>query len=361
MWRLVLTVTLLCCGSEASVTCRDENNGEVDWFILYKVPTQARKLTGLEYLYIDSSRELTFPHINAPDGVLANTLRPLFSPVRSMPPNFGFINYNDQPPGSQAHHTFGHSKGVVMVEKDGTGVWLLHSTPQFPFRRDQNMFWPNSGNKNAQTFICVTFPYNQFVQIGTHLRDIRAFPFDYDVPLDFDDALQQVVNWEQKTPPPPPPPKFNELTARGGWKFYSIAKSTKDVENSVEGDLYITIAQKIQSDLKVQTWGCQKDRAKSYCGGGHTVYNIDSIKTKLGNWNPKSDHSKWCVSTDQNKPLTCIADVNRAESQSERRGGALCMKDDRITMIFQSFIKSTEGCSGPVEMDFECDSDTEAE
>lgn len=31
MWRLVLAVGLLCWAAEASVSCRNENNGPVDW------------------------------------------------------------------------------------------------------------------------------------------------------------------------------------------------------------------------------------------------------------------------------------------------------------------------------------------
>ncbi|KAK2863495.1 hypothetical protein Q5P01_003028 [Channa striata] len=381
MWRLVLIVTLLRCSSEPSVTCRDENNGEVDWFIIYKAPTQAKKLTGLEYFYTDSARRSEYidnskakktKFINDAEGVLANTLRHLFIPVRKMRENFGFISYSDQPPGSQSHKEFGHSKGVVMVEKNNTGVWLLHSTPQFPFRRDQNKFWPKSGNLKAQTFICITFNYSQFEQIGTHLLDIRAFPFDHDVPLDFHDTLQQVVKWEQITPPPPPRANFKELTSRRGQKFYSIAKNVaagvkagtkrgrdegKTLPKSGDGDLYVNIAhdKNVQGHLAVQTWGCQKERAKSFCGDKYNVYNIGSIATGMGSWKPTSDHSKWFVTTDGGKDWTCIADVNRSQSQFERRGGALCINNKHIAEKFRSFVASKEDCSVAVTHDAECE------
>ncbi|GAA6233411.1 deoxyribonuclease-2-beta-like [Lates japonicus] len=119
MWRIILTVGLLSWSSEASVTCRDNNNGEVDWYIMYKAPRLKNKFKGLEYRYIDSTGVKTMvpsdPHykpIDDSNGVLANTLQPLFTPTRSMSPDFGFISYSDQAPGCNARPTFGHSKGV---------------------------------------------------------------------------------------------------------------------------------------------------------------------------------------------------------------------------------------------------------
>uniref|UniRef100_A0A3Q3XR18 Deoxyribonuclease-2-alpha n=1 Tax=Mola mola TaxID=94237 RepID=A0A3Q3XR18_MOLML len=206
MWRFVLTVSLLCWGSEGTVTCRDNNNGEVDWYILYKAPKSSQKhLTGLEYLYIDENGvtamkagDSNYKSIRDPTGVLANTLRPIFT---ERAPNFGFISYSDQPPGGSASNTFGHSKGVLMVDSSNTGVWLLHSTPQFPFRRDQNNFWPESGKTNAQTFICITFPYSRFTKIGKHLQYISAFPFDHDIPDTFHKELRNAVIRHKLDPP----------------------------------------------------------------------------------------------------------------------------------------------------------------
>uniref|UniRef100_UPI0037E8E533 deoxyribonuclease-2-beta-like n=1 Tax=Semicossyphus pulcher TaxID=241346 RepID=UPI0037E8E533 len=362
MLRSVLAVALLCWGADGAVTCRNENDEPVNWYILYKAPhLTSQALTGLEYVYIDSNvmRKMApstdnYKDIKHPNGVLANTLRPLLTPIRSMPNNFGFISYSDQPPGCNAMDTFGHSKGVVMVDNSGPGVWLLHSTPQFPFRRDQNHFWPESGARNAQIFICVTLGYSQFSHIGMHLQYIGAFPFEHDIPLDFHQELRDAVNWVKS----PPPNNLRKLISTDvNQPFYSIAKQQS--EQPKVGDLYVTIAQLLDSDLQVQTWGCQRDRKPSYCVSGiHKVLNIKDIHTVLGNWQPKHDHSKWCVAENPNNHWTCIADVNRATTQYQRRGGALCFQNQRIKRIFLQVAQGTDDCSTLNIMDtIDCEPD----
>ncbi|KAM8743525.1 deoxyribonuclease-2-alpha-like isoform 1-T3 [Acanthopagrus schlegelii] len=359
MWRLVLSVGLLCWRSEGSVTCRDVNSGSVDWYILYKAPA------GLKYRYIDSTgmHSSSDQNINHPNGVLANSLRPLFTPIRSMPDNFGFISYSDQPPGCQAGKDFGHTKGVVMVEmgpdQTSSGLWLLHSTPQFPYRRDQNHFWPPSGLKKAQMFLCITFPYSQFRNIGKHLQYIGAFPFEHDIPNHFHQELQDAANWVKS----PPPTHSTPLTSLGQTGFLSFAKQQSD-EPTV-GDLYVTIAQELQSDLKVQTWGCQPGRDESFCETGrYKVKNIKHIKVGSVTWTSKVDHSKWCVATDQNKPWTCVADVNRAVTQYQRRGGALCISNAFIHNIVLEFAAKIEECGSPNILDLlntECEPETDSD
>lgn len=107
--------------------------------------------------------------------------------------------YNDQPPTGNAPSSFGHSKGdcssvppycitniscnktlnvfflpkgVVMLDRQ-TGVWLSHSTPKFP--KDHRTLWPDSANNNAQTFMCVTYSYDTFNEIGKSLPGILPF------------------------------------------------------------------------------------------------------------------------------------------------------------------------------------------
>lgn len=52
-----------------------------------------------------------------------------------------------------------------MMDKDNV-VWLLHSTPRFPEGDESNNFYPDTGEKNAQIFMCVTLPSDKSAQIG---------------------------------------------------------------------------------------------------------------------------------------------------------------------------------------------------
>ncbi|XP_017288084.1 deoxyribonuclease-2-beta-like [Kryptolebias marmoratus] len=360
MWRIILTISLVSLGCDGRVTCRNDNNGEVDWFILYKSPRMASaddpNLTGLRYLYIDSRGMRKLDRIDRPNSALGHTLQPILKSIRKMEPRFGFLSYSDQPPGCNADpKRFGHSKGLLMVEHNSAGVWLLHSTPQFPFRREPENFWPPSGSANAQTFICVTFNYDQFQKIGTHLQHIRAFPFDHDIPDSFHQELKDAAKWTENSQQPNEV-LIQDLTSTKGKTLRSFAKKVSD--DVEEGDLYVTIAENIHSNMHVQVWGCQRD--ESHGNPGECVINIDSIKNSLGEWKPATDHSKWCVAGDQNRHWTCIADVNRGRRQYGRYGGALCIEDTNVQNKFLQFAKVLGNCrKRPVPSYPECDSDSD--
>uniref|UniRef100_A0A3Q0SZQ9 Deoxyribonuclease-2-alpha n=1 Tax=Amphilophus citrinellus TaxID=61819 RepID=A0A3Q0SZQ9_AMPCI len=291
----------------------------------------------MKYLYVDSSHSVpmvpgttNYKNLIEPSGALANTLRPILKSVRDMVRVFvSILPFNDQLCNCLL------SAGVLMLEHNSFGVWLLHSTPQFPFRRDQNNFWPESGFKNAQIFICVTFNYDQFHYIGNKL----TFPFDHDIPEDFHRELKDATKWVQTAPVS----TFQMLTSRRRQNFYSISKQQDS--HLTRGDLYFTIAQETDSDVAVQTWGCQAGGVSSYClDPKHKVYRVKNINTNtpVGSWMPSKDHSKWCVTKNQGKHWTCIGDVNRAETQYQRRGGALCINNEIIRNMFMYFGGVTE-------------------
>uniref|UniRef100_A0A671UV18 Deoxyribonuclease-2-alpha n=1 Tax=Sparus aurata TaxID=8175 RepID=A0A671UV18_SPAAU len=232
-------------------------------------------------------------------------------------------------------------KRFVMMDKT-SGIWLLHSTPTFPYKRESNSFFPASGKTNGQTFICVTFPYDRFKDMYQY---IKAPIFEHHIPNDFH---QSCTTYSVST---------GAAAVSCEWLLLPTIFRIKSsiitdcclmtlcvfVLFPADGDLYVTIADTIKSNVHVQTWGRQSGRSGNYeSANRYHVLNVECISIDSRLWKPSHDHSKWCVSNSGD--WTCIADSNRAESQFNRPGGALCINNKGVTDIFKSFIKGKSDC-----------------
>ncbi|XP_031720117.1 deoxyribonuclease-2-alpha-like [Anarrhichthys ocellatus] len=341
MMALLYSVGILFQGCDSDVKCRDDNGNEVDWYILYKLPNVNGY--GLSYLYMDESTngwKVSTKAINSDSGTLANTLKPLLDFYKRKTEDHGYMLYNDQPPDLYVRPSasFGHSKGVVMLDKQ-TGVWLSHSTPKFPKYRT-NDFWPDSGSVNAQTFMCVTYSYDEFKEIGLQLKYIHAYSYDYDIPKTFHDDLRCVA---QRSCYPKEKPWFRVkmLTSMNGRKFSSFAKYTRFGDDLYSG----LIVNYFEQNLYVKSWGKMRGPLSSNCSSSipHHVYNVIEVKfLKNESFSDTVDHSKWCVTPDGG--WTCIADMNREKSQMKRGGGAICTENLAVVKAFSSIIESYETC-----------------
>ncbi|XP_037325206.2 deoxyribonuclease-2-alpha-like [Pungitius pungitius] len=347
MLELLLSVGILFKGCDSDVKCRNDNGKEVDWYILYKYPKDGND--GLRYLYMDESTngwQVSNVAINSASGTLANTLKPLLDFYDRKSEGFGYMLYSDQPPSPKhASSSYGHSKGVVMLDKQ-TGVWLSHSTPRFPKYRTKD-FWPTSGAANAQTFMCVTYSYETFMDIGLQIQYIHPYSYDYDIPTTFHNELRCVAQRDKCYPTKEPWFRVKTLTSVHGRKFTSIAKYTRFGDDLYSG----LVVNTLKNDLYVKSWGKMQTNASlpSNCGPiiPHDVYNVESIKipkTKI-TFKDTSDHSKWCVTCVGD--WTCIADLNRQKSQMKRGGGALCIENYTVAEAFRDMIDSYEECKQP--------------
>ncbi|XP_032382449.1 plancitoxin-1 isoform X1 [Etheostoma spectabile] len=338
--RFLISVGVFFQGCDSDVKCRDDKGREVDWYILYKLPQVMGD--GLSYLYMDESTngwKVSKKTINSKSGTLANTLKPLLDFYDRQIEGFGYMLNNDQPPNSKAvSASFGHSKGVVMLDKE-TGVWLSHSTPKFPTYRRKD-FWTDSGTVNAQTFMCMTYSYNHFKEIGRQLKYIHAYSYDSDIPKTFHKELRCVA---QRDCYPKQEPWFRVkmLTSTKGHNFTSFAKYTRFRDDLYSG----LILNHLKQDLYVKSWGRMHNPLHSYCNTKipHHVYNVKEIKLLNGKpFSDTVDHSKWGVTSGGG--WTCIADMNREESQMKRAGGAICTDNVAVGEAFYALITKYEAC-----------------
>lgn len=59
-------------------------------------------------------------------------------------------------------------KGVLLFD-DFEGVWLIHSIPFFPLIQTNKYIYPESGKRNGQTVLCITFKTANLNDIGIFL------------------------------------------------------------------------------------------------------------------------------------------------------------------------------------------------
>lgn len=130
---------------------------------------------------------------------------------------------------------------------------------------------------------------------------------------------------------------------------------------TLAGNLYVTIADTLQTILSIQTWRSDPEesgkRPLFKTGEKNELVTIMSVKTDAGEWSHKCDHSKWCVSDIQN--WMCVGDSNREPSQFERPGGALCINSKPVADAFRQ-IKRITGTDSVTNSNTDCNNNNVA-
>ncbi|XP_049902161.1 deoxyribonuclease-2-alpha [Epinephelus moara] len=368
---LLLSLLIFCVplgGDTSPITCYNDQGDAVDWFYMYKLPKDGRKdLHGGEmYLLLDKGSEGWTPGkgtVNDTTGALGRTVGQLYSQGKNT--EVAYILYNDQRPLEDFGDRWvdnsggrgGHTKGVVLLDKN-QGFWLVHSTPHFPLVRQAGQYYyPDSGVKNGQNFICITFPLDRFQTIGEQLQINQPNVYDCDVPESLASlvpALAAVCGKKHLSGHifPHIKPVSNRsvtLTSKDGTNFISFAKGA-----SFDNDLYHSwVAPTLQSDLLVQFWICSTGILPSDCSQGWKVLDITLINPgQTFSFKASQDHSKWAASptaatgSGARGGWVCVGDINRNQAEEKRGGGTVCLQDPVVWKAYRTAALECEACGG---------------
>ncbi|KZC13284.1 PREDICTED: plancitoxin-1 [Dufourea novaeangliae] len=350
-----------------NLQCKDENNVPVDWYVLYKLPktrTSSNPLIreGLAYLYITNATiktgwGLSTRPIGSNNSIPGLTLAPLYNQKRENETMWTL--YNDSPPDAPTVFKYGHTKGVVMVNS-GQGFWLIHSVPNYPpvpnggelTRHSKNgntsiegrYSYPESGTIFGQSFLCVSLGGDQFDTVGEQLMYNEISVYAKNIPELLDKRYPMLRNaTNQKRIKSPPYNHKAAIRSLGSVYFTSFAKGSK-----WQKDLYADfVAPQLQTNLYVQSWLNGRGKLPSTCSR-IKIYNVRSLKFDSANvdFSSSRDHSKWAI-TVTNKTNThwvCIGDINRADTQYYRGGGALCFKQAQLWKDYRNAVNDVEPC-----------------
>ncbi|XP_075715196.1 deoxyribonuclease-2-alpha isoform X2 [Rhinoderma darwinii] len=339
----VFMIVILPSLCSAAISCYGDHGQPVDWFIVYKLPRLDHTSEGgMKYMYQDHTSEgwvRGAALMNSTESAVGRTLSQLYQSSQSK--NVAYVLYNDQPPANMSNAIRGHTKGVVLLDKQ-QGFWLIHSTPRFPPSSSQKYDWPSSALRNGQSFICVTYPYSQFKEIGTQLMYNTITPYDSSIPDTFSGDLPDLNSAAMKKQVTKPP--WNRqvtLTSAGGKPFTSFAKHARFGDDLYSG----WVSEVLKSDLCVQFWLNSRGILPSNCSLTYHTYDIQTISFGSAiNFSSHVDHSKWCVTWSDSAGWACIGDMNRNNEEMQRGGGTLCSSDPIIWKSFKTLVSKYNTC-----------------
>lgn len=370
---LFLSLLLLCVplgGETSPISCYNDQGEAVDWFYIYKLPKEHDRKSPVEgerYLLLEKGSEGWTDGkgtVNETTGALGRTVGQLYTQKKGT--GLAYILYNDQEPSQDFGDRWvdnsgsggGHTKGVVLLDKN-QGFWLVHSTPRFPPEQQVGQYYyPDSGMKNGQNFICVTYPLDRFQTIGEQLQINQPHVYDCDVPESLASlvpALAAVCKKQHLSGQISPhiKPVSNRsvtLTSKEGTNFISFAKGA-----SFDNDLYHSwVAPTLQSDLLVQFWIHSRGILPSDCSQGWKVLDIAVIHPgQTFTFKSSQDHSKWAVSPKaavqgSGGGWVCVGDINRNEAEEKRGGGTVCLQDPVVWKAYRTAAMECEACGGGV-------------
>uniref|UniRef100_A0A914DUN5 Deoxyribonuclease II n=1 Tax=Acrobeloides nanus TaxID=290746 RepID=A0A914DUN5_9BILA len=245
---------------------------------------------------------------------------------------------------------------------DFQGFWLIHSVPKYPDSTQQLYTYPETGVKNGQSFICVTFPVTSLNEIGEQLLFMQPSVYDYNLPESFKNLFPNLTKavTEQALPRSAKNANLANLMSKGGTEFTSFAKHKKFAK-----DLYADlVATTLQKPFYAETWlnGNGHPLGPS-CNGTYNVYDVDRLQILGKTFVHSKDHSKWGISA--TSAIVCIGDINRMaygplfhdfapddtyfltlSSQAARGGGTMCVKNQQLWENFKDAIKLAKCCAG---------------
>ena len=341
---LLILFYILCSNLCESLSCRSLR-GDTTWYVMLKPPGSSN------FVYADKETPQFMPYdveINSWTSPVALTMYPVYLPSEntSVSGTLNYFMFNDEVPGGRTNFKMGHTKGAVLFD-DKSIVYIITSTPHFPFNDTVGYGYPSTGIKYGQHFFCVTFPKSEFSKLIYQIR--MMWPFVYNHKIDdkhilmYDD-LKGIIQHKPLPARSNPSSKVETLLMNDNTVFEAYSKNGT-FGADIFKDLISTHFNPPMS-LYTETWQRGKSNLPSYCSTDYSVKNVVHFKlfSEHIDFKETQDHSKWAVSADERYHYICFGGVNRMSSQFRRGGGMFCFYNDLLWNLMKSGVVEVEEC-----------------
>ncbi|CAG4952776.1 unnamed protein product [Colias eurytheme] len=334
IFGIYLVILIYCCNltygldvegwNYLNLHCRDNDNIPIDWWFIYKPPTEIIPYTrlGRNFTFITSDEpgrwRASFPHTNInSNSLLQHTLSPIFRPTYS--DHIAIAIYDRKKDsknlGSAAH-------GVLMADEVG-GVWIGHTVPDLiNFKRERPLF-PEEETANGHLLMCLSVDLETINLIARYLSHTSPHFTHIQIP---ETLIKYLPEWSFQQPP---------LTV-SRLKPLTFTTKGKSLQSELHvrrpGDqqcLYRSFARAKHIILDVYGQS-ESDYLTTVCAQSFGVRNIENISLKQHDpdrvfyFHNMTDRMRFAVSTAAHwqkrgsGPIqywTCISDLDKEDTR----------------------------------------------
>ena len=323
--------------------CRNPKGAEVDWYVIFFMPTSASSDGQIHYAYFDNTlntlnyylyEESSFPPTKITSYVTSSSTS-----------DFNYFFWNDDltvkdGESKSASSTRAHAKGSLVYDKSN-GAFLLHSLPRFPTRTSTNEILtelPSNAGVYGQHFLCITVTKDTSEKIAELLNYINV---SNNASVKKDNVNSSANKWitaliNNKFDSSYPKELQTTIKSKAGVDFNFISKNYLNTVTPYD----TTVRSIYKDDFYVRTW-TKPSLAPAICEE-YSIFNVENVQFGSYGYAKGKEHSKWAISVF--KYINCFGDLNHCESQANRGGNIVCFQNEKLHNIMKDAVNGIDTC-----------------
>ena len=323
--------------------CRNPKGAEVDWYVIFFMPTSASSDGQIHYAYFDNTlntlnyylyEESSFPPTKITSYVTSSSTS-----------DFNYFFWNDDltvkdGDSKSASSTRAHAKGSLVYDKSN-GAFLLHSLPRFPTRTSTNEILtelPSNAGVYGQHFLCITVTKDTSEKIAELLNYINV---SNNASVKKDNVNSSANQWitaliNNKFDSSYPKELQTTIKSKAGVDFNVISKNYLNTVTPYD----TTVRSIYKDDFYVRTW-TKPSLAPAICEE-YSIFNVENVQFGSYGYAKGKEHSKWAISVF--KYINCFGDLNHCESQANRGGNIVCFQNEKLHNIMKDAVNGIDTC-----------------
>ncbi|KRZ48106.1 Deoxyribonuclease-2-alpha [Trichinella nativa] len=334
---ILILISLNCCTAQVA-TCIDDDDNNVDWFLVFKPPNAVSSSiikSDANFVWAPSAQNVNLDR----DHSIVRTMADFIA-------NNGDIKvlaYSDDPPNLPSRNEKSKAKGVLLVHSGANdeAAWFVHTVPKF-LAHLGGYSWPAAETPKGHMFLCLSLSKAHLNSVAKAIRYQEPFIYANNFPVALLNQHIELSNLatgvDVRVTPFLEHAKFTTKAAHAVANIQAFGKHTKSYS-----DMYAKVLKK-KLGASIIIWAPSDTRSKSICKGQYQLRKVTSpLQLADSQVSREADSARWAVVDGKN--IVCLTTNDYKATEKQIPGAAVCLENAAVYNIFRIAASNLEACN----------------